>query len=153
MGAFWMALLSGFICLNPVGVQTIEKNEAAFFEKVRRSALGVAALKRNDRDMKVGCYRDKSSGRFFLIRNKRVVEVSEMTCFEGFEVYVPSIDFVDSTPVLYKELLLVADVFSKSFPDRKSAEDFLEKLEDSPDGETLFWINHCLLDLEDDDSK
>lgn len=109
--------------------------------------------------MKVSCYQDKNSGRFFLIRNKRVVEVSEMTCFKDSEktgcgkVHMHLVHFVDSLPVLYREILLVADVFSKSFSDRKSAEEFIKKLEDQPEVEALFWIRHCLLDLEDDGSR
>lgn len=59
----------------------------------------------------------------------------------------------DSGAFLYKEILLVADVFSKSFPERKSAEEFLGKLGNHPEGESFFWIRHCLLDLEDDGSK
>lgn len=109
--------------------------------------------------MKVSCYQDKKSGRFFLIRNKRVVEVSEVSWMDvpsqakGERVYSYVEMWADSGAFLYKEILLVADVFSKSFPDRKSAEEFLGKLKNHPEGESFFWIRHCLLDLEDGGSK
>ncbi len=146
-----MVLLACCICLNLAGAETATKKDADFLEKRPRTTFGVSVLNRPD--MKVSCYQDKNSGRFFLIRNKREVEVSELSWLDvpseakgkRFNFYLAM--GADSGAFLYKEILLVADVFSKSFPDRKSAEECgrVSGETGKSSGRGIFFLDQALL--------
>lgn len=104
-------------------------------------------MNNDEKQPDISCYFDTSNQRFLIIRNMRIIEISEVSLFFGKQ-YVYKQELADSAPCLYKTLMLLADVLLKSFPDRKSADDFIQVLQTLPPKENPGWMNDCLLKLD-----
>lgn len=90
-------------------------------------------------------------GRYFIIRNKRIVEVSEVIKLDNNYIYLQKVS--DSIPVLYKKIMLLADVFCKSFPDRETAETYINEIKKNNENKDENWIKDCLLNYKDSIDK